>query len=132
MAFLYANADYYYKDRILCMAKYLFEVEQKNRLSQRGLLKRFVPKCIGVQETMESIRAKKATKYDELRGKRGTREYEEAFLKYVPLEKEKPKVEQTNDDTTKEKSKKKKVRKTRKTKDKEGTSNLDRLLKVLK
>ena len=132
LAFLYANADYYYKDRILCMAKYLFEVEQKNRLSQRGLLKRFVPKCIGVQETMESIRAKKATKYDELRGKRGTREYEEAFLKYVPLEKEKPKVEQTNDDTTKEKSKKKKVRKTRKTKDKEGTTNLDRLLKVLK
>jgi hypothetical protein len=132
LAFLYANADYYYKDRILCMAKYLFEVEQKNRLSQRGLLKRFVPKCIGVQETMESIRAKKSTKYDELRGKRGTRAYEEAFLKYVPLEKDKPNVEEADDDITKEKSKKKKVRKTRKTKDKRGTSILDRLLKVLK
>jgi len=86
LAFLYSNADYYYHDRTLCMAKYLFEVEQKSRLSQTGLLKRFVSKCIGTQETMESIRAKKSAKFAELRKKKGTREFEEVFLKYVPGE----------------------------------------------
>jgi hypothetical protein len=137
LAFLYAGADYYYKDRILCMAKYLFEVEQKSRLSQRGLLKRFVPKCIGVQETMESIRAKKSTKFDELRGKRGTREYDEVFLKYIPGDKDKKDKKSSDDkiDTSeKEVSKKKKTktRKTSKKKDKSKTSNLGRLFGVLK
>jgi len=133
LAFLYAGADYYFKDRILCMAKYLFEVEQKNRLSQRGLLKRFVPKCIGVQETMESIRAKKSTKYDELRGKQGTREYEEVFLKYVPLEKDKTATTKDKKESSpKEMSKKKRTRKTRKTKEEPKSSNLARLIKVLK
>lgn len=135
LAFLYAGADYYFKDRILCMAKYLFEVEQKSRLSQRGLLKRFVPKCIGVQETMESIRAKKSTKFDELRGKRGTREYDEVFLKYIPGDKDKKDKKSSDDkiDTSeKEVSKKKKTRKTSKKKDKPKTSNLGRLFGVLK
>lgn len=135
LAFLYAGADYYFKDRILCMAKYLFEVEQKSRLSQRGLLKRFVPKCIGVQETMESIRAKKSTKFDELRGKRGTREYDEVFLKYIPGDKDKKDKKSSDDkiDTSeKEVSKKKKTRKTSKKKDNSKTSNLGRLFRVLK
>jgi hypothetical protein len=135
LAFLYAGADYYFKDRILCMAKYLFEVEQKSRLSQRGLLKRFVPKCIGVQETMESIRAKKSTKFDELRGKRGTREYDEVFLKYIPGDKDKKDKKSSDDkiDTSeKEVSKKKKTRKTYKKKDNSKTSNLGRLFRVLK
>ena len=91
LAFLYSNAPYYYKDRILCMAQYLFEVQQKSRLSQKGLLKRFVPKCIGIQETLESIRAKKSRKFAELKNKRGTREYEEFFLKYVPADLQKKK-----------------------------------------
>jgi len=115
LAFLYSNAPYYYKDRILCMAQYLFEVQQKSRLSQKGLLKRFVPKCIGIQETLESIRAKKSQKFAELKNKRGTREYEEFFLKYVPAdlqkkkekkpstEEKKPEVKPSNNKTRKKK-----------------------------
>ena len=115
LAFLYSNAPYYYKDRILCMAQYLFEVQQKSRLSQKGLLKRFVPKCIGIQETLESIRAKKSQKFAELKNKRGTREYEEFFLKYVPadlqkkkekkpsLEEKTPEVKPSNNKTRKKK-----------------------------
>jgi len=87
LAFIYADTAYFYVDRILCMAKFLFELEEKNRLSQNGLLKRFGMQCIGKQETMESIRASKAAKFTELKGKRGTREYDEWFLKYVPGEK---------------------------------------------
>jgi hypothetical protein len=53
LAFLYANRPYYDKDRILCMSKYLFEVQEKNRLEQKGLLKRFSINCIGHQETVK-------------------------------------------------------------------------------
>ena len=86
LAFIYAGAAYYYRDRILCMAKFLFELEGKNRLAQNGLMKRFSSTCIGNQETLESIRAKKAAKFAELRGKRGSNEYEEWFLKYNPAD----------------------------------------------
>ena len=84
LAFMYADAPYYYKDRILCMAKFLFEVEQKNRLKQSGLLKRFNPTCYGTQETMNTIRAVKAEKYKELKDQRDSDEYKEWFLKYTP------------------------------------------------
>ena len=67
LAFLYVNRPYYDKDRILCMSKYLFDVQEKNRLAQKGLLKRFSINCIGHQETVEEMRAEKANKYNELK-----------------------------------------------------------------
>ena len=108
LAFLYSDAGYYYKDRILCMAQYLFEVERKMRLSQTGLLKRFSSKCIGTQETMESIRANKAARFAELRKNRKSREFEEVFLKYEPgmtdqsPKKEAPKKEAPKKESPKE------------------------------
>jgi len=86
LAFLYANRPYYDKDRILCMSKYLFEVQEKNRLEQKGLLKRFSINCIGHQETVEEMRAEKTNKFAELKDKKGTPEYEEWFLRYRPLD----------------------------------------------
>jgi hypothetical protein len=87
LAFIYADAPYYYRDRILCMAKFLFDVEQKNRLEQRGLLKRFSISCYGKQPTLEDMRAEKTEKFKELAEKRGTHEYEEWFMKYTPAAK---------------------------------------------
>ena len=86
LAFLYTNRAYFneFSDRILCIAKFLFEVQQKNRLQQKGLLKRFSITCYGHQESLEEMRAEKAKKFRELKGKRGTREYEEWFLNYRP------------------------------------------------
>lgn len=87
LSFMYTGMDYYDKDRLLCMAKFLFDVEQKNRLEQRGLLKRFSIACYGKQPTLESMRAEKAEKYKELKdGKNAkkSQEYEMWFLKYVP------------------------------------------------
>jgi hypothetical protein len=84
LAFMFSNAPYYYKDRILCMAQFLFSVEQQNRLEQRGLLKRFSNSCYGTQPTLESIRALKAEKFKELAGKRESREFKEWFFKYNP------------------------------------------------
>jgi hypothetical protein len=62
LAFIYANRPYYDKDRILCMSKYLFDIQERNRLQQKGLLKRFSLKCVGHQETVEEMRAKKTEK----------------------------------------------------------------------
>ena len=85
LAFLYVNKNYYYKDRIICIAKFLFEVEQKNRLEQKGLLKRFSIQCYGKSSTIENIRAEKAKMFQELKDKKNTEEYERWFLKYNPL-----------------------------------------------
>jgi hypothetical protein len=87
LAFLYANKSYFDKDRMLCMSTYLFEVEQKNQLEQKGLLKRFSLDCYGKQPTMEEMREEKARKYTEL--KKSTKpadrkEFEKWFFKYSP------------------------------------------------
>ena len=86
LAFLYADRPYYkeFADRILCMSKFLFEIQQKNRLEQKGLLKRFSIICYGHQESVAEIRAHKAEKYKELKNKRNTKEFDEWFLNYKP------------------------------------------------
>ena len=125
LAFLYAGAIYYYKDRILCMAKFLFELQQTNKLAQKGVMKRFTPKCIGVQETMESIRAKKTSKFEELRGKKDSEEYEKFFLKYSPVDRAK---EKTNESKTNE-SKPKRSKQTKKKSNKTTTEKKSDMLK---
>jgi hypothetical protein len=87
LAFLYANKPYYDTRRILCMSEYLFQVQQRNRLAQKGLLRRFSINCIGHQETIEEMRTEKSKKFIELKNKRNTKEYDEWFLRYRPLDK---------------------------------------------
>jgi hypothetical protein len=119
LAFIYADKPfpYFNKDRILCMAEFLFNVEQENRLEQRGLLKRFSLECYGKQPTLESIRAEKAEKFKELSGKRGMREFEEWFLRYNPNAiKEKEEKEHKLKKTSKNVEKKTQTRKRRKNK----------------
>jgi hypothetical protein len=69
------------------MAQYLFTVQSKNRLINKGLLKRFNSECYGTQQTLQTIRETRAEKFVELKPKRGTKEYDEYFLKYTPGEK---------------------------------------------
>ena len=118
LAFLYANRPYYDKDRILCMANYLFEVQEKNRLAQKGLLKRFSINCLGHQETVEEMRAEKAEKYAELKGKRSDPKYEEWFLRYRPVDKEEKNLKKTK--SYKKGNKDKKGKKKNKTKKRIG------------
>ena len=86
LAFLYADRPYYneFLNRILCMSKYLFEVQQKNRLKQKGLLKRFSILCYGHQESVEEMRAHKSEKYKEIKKSGNKDEIEEWFLNYKP------------------------------------------------
>jgi hypothetical protein len=89
LSFLYTNREYYneFSERILCMSKFLFDVQQKNRLEQKGLLKRFSIICYGHQESVEEMRAEKAAKFIELKNAKNTKEYEEWFLRYRPIDK---------------------------------------------
>jgi hypothetical protein len=86
LAFLYADREYYneFADRTLCMAKFLFDVQQKNRLEQKGLLRRFSITCYGHQESVEEMREHKNKIYRELKSKKGTKEFDEWFLNYKP------------------------------------------------
>ena len=90
LAFIYIKRPFYSVERLLCMSAFLFEVQQKNRLEQRGLLRRFSIECVGHQETVEEMRAHKSEKYKELKDKKGTTEYEEYFLRYRPSEPQRP------------------------------------------
>ena len=95
LAFLYANRMYYNSNRILCMAQLLFNVQAKNRLRQKGLLRRFSTKCYGTQKTLTAIRADKTNKFKKLKGKKRTkkniREFELNFLRYIPTNNKKSK-----------------------------------------
>tara|TARA_B100001758_G_scaffold65204_1_gene54430 strand:- start:112 stop:1665 length:1554 start_codon:yes stop_codon:yes gene_type:complete len=116
LAFLYSERPYYNNERITCMSEFLYRVQEKNRLEQKGLLKRFSMKCYGTQHTKEDIRSEKTKKYEELKDKRGSKDWEWYFLRYEPA-KEKQK-------STKVVSKsKKKSKKKSKTKNKKNKTN---------
>ena len=89
LAFMYANKPYYDKNRLLCMSEYLFKVQARNRLQQKGLLKRFSINCYGNQKSMEDIRSDKNNMYKILKHNKNSREYQYYFLRYIPVENKK-------------------------------------------
>ena len=106
LAFIYADRVYYDTNRILCMSQFLFDVQQHNRLKQTGLLRRFSINCYGKQPTLESMRFEKTKKYEELKGKRQSREFEEWFLRYIPYEHAKGAKDAKNGSKTRRKARK--------------------------
>ena len=115
LAFLYANRPYYnqFIDRILCMSKFLFDVQKKNRLAQKGLLKRFSITCYGHQESVEEMKAEKAAMYKEFKQSGNKKMFEEWFLSYKPDETNKDITK--NNNGLKKKNKKKRKSKSKKT-----------------
>jgi hypothetical protein len=93
MAFMYTNRPYYDINRLMCLSTMLFTVQQRNRLKQSGLLKRFSTTCYGNQPTMSDIRDEKSKMRSELDPK--SKEYEEWFLNYTPNKTKKTKTKKT-------------------------------------
>ena len=120
LAFLYANKPYYDTDRILCMATFLFDIQEKNKLQQIGLLKRFTISCFGHQESIEEMKLEKSNKFKELKNNKNLKEFEEWFLNYRPdkIHKSKKNMEEPviieKKDNKKTKKNNKKKRKTKK------------------
>lgn len=84
LAFLYASRRYYNRERIMCMSHFLFDVQQMNRLEQKGLLKRFTIDCYGTQKTLQSMREHKKEMFEKLKNKPNSIEYQMLFLIYRP------------------------------------------------
>lgn len=84
LAFLYDSRQLLNKDRIYCMANSLFNLQKRKRLKQSGPLQRFGPNCLGTQSTLESVRAEKGRKYEELKDKKNSDEWKSWFLNYKP------------------------------------------------
>merc|ERR1711998_377424 len=101
LAFIYSDTD-----RIICMAQYLLDVQMRNRLQQKGLLRRFSINCYGYQPTLEDIRAEKGQKFEELKNKKGSKEYEDYFLRFIPSKKQTKKNKIKSKSKSKTKSKK--------------------------
>ena len=108
--------------RLLCMAEYLFNIQEKNKLKQKGILKRFTNQCYGKQTTIEDIRSEKTQKFKELKNKQSSPEYQEWFLKYTPNDK---KVNLSEEKDKPKKSVSKTVKK------KTKTTSKNRLLKLI-
>ena len=88
LAFTYGNNKIHDTNRLLCMAKHLFEIQEEHKLSDKGLFQRFSKPCIGKPESLNDLRDIKAKKYEQFI-KDGTNtkrnpEYEEWFLNYKP------------------------------------------------
>tara|TARA_B110000114_G_scaffold185329_1_gene231922 strand:- start:190 stop:1602 length:1413 start_codon:yes stop_codon:yes gene_type:complete len=109
LAFLFTNRPYYknFEDRIICIANLLFAVQQKNRLQQKGILRRFSISCYGTQPTLENLRKIKNDKFKELKDTNNTKKFEEWFLNYKPTSSVRKTA--TINTTTKRKRKRKKT-----------------------
>ena len=91
LLFLYINRPYYDRDRLLCMSQYIYDLQYDNLTKNEGIFKRFAKPCIGKQVTLKDIKNVKSHMFNKLKDKKGTREYEEWFLSYNPIEKYKMK-----------------------------------------
>ena len=114
LAFLYSDREYYDENRIFCMCEYMFKVQQQNRLSQQGILKRFSVNCYGEPITIHHILKERQDKFKELRSKRGTKAYDLWFLRYRPADEKQKKSAKKNKQTKKKTTTKKQKRFTRK------------------
>jgi hypothetical protein len=84
LAFMFTrrNED---RNRYVCTGRFLYELLNDRQRANDDVLQRFTPLCYGKQETPESIRARKAAKFSELKLQPHlSREYQEWFLYYNP------------------------------------------------
>lgn len=82
LAFYYSGRPYYDKDRILCMAKFLFDLQKETKLLQKGILKRFNSSCLGTTKSLADMLEEKVAimKKKHIRNKENSLR----FFHYVP------------------------------------------------
>lgn len=84
LAFIYCDKKYFDVNRLLCMSNYLLNVQNENKLSQTGLLKRFTINCYGKEDTLQDKYGKKYELREMLGKNRFKPEYQKFFLNYMP------------------------------------------------
>ena len=87
LAMYYSKQSEHNQEKILCMTQYLHELQMKNRLNKKGILKRFSSDCYGHQDTIEEIKMNRELLFKEMTRK-GVKKsdliYQKYFLKYTP------------------------------------------------
>ena len=104
LAFIYAEKPYYDENRLICLSEFLFRIQLKNRLEQKGLLRRFSVKCYGKHTTLEDTREAKSKLYKTLKYKKnlkGSKQYDFNFLRYIPRELNKTNISHESNKTKK-------------------------------
>jgi hypothetical protein len=71
------------------MSQYIYDLQNDKLTKNEGIFKRFSNPCIGKQVTLKDIKDVKSHMFEKLKNKKGTREYDEWFLNYNPIEKHK-------------------------------------------
>jgi hypothetical protein len=84
LAFLYINNPYEISEKMLCMSKMLLDLQEKHKLDQKGIFKRYTITCYGHQTSQREMREEKANMYEKLKNKIGTIEYNKWFYNYKP------------------------------------------------
>jgi len=120
LAFLYINNPYEISEKMLCMSKDLLDLQEKHRLDQKGIFKRYTITCYGHQASQQEMREEKSKMHEKLKNKIGTLEYNRWFFNYKPnkamMNKNKTKTMNKNFKNFENDVKIKKMRKTRKKK----------------
>jgi hypothetical protein len=101
LAFIYSNRDYFNENQLLCLCSTLFKLQEKHRLTNKGILRRFNINCYGVQKQLKDIREEKNKMHTLL--KPGTKKYNLWFLKYTPKHKTHVKTRKSNIKNNKQK-----------------------------
>jgi hypothetical protein len=84
LAFMYVNSPLYNKDRLLCLASILLDIEQKKGV-KKGILQKFTVDCYGNRElSLNELKMLRNKKYNELRSQKQSKEYRWRFLDYKP------------------------------------------------
>lgn len=87
LAMYYSKQSKHNQEKILCMTNYLYELQMKNRLNKKGILKRFSSDCYGHQETIEEIKMNNEKLFNDFsrnRIKKSDLTYQKYFMKYKP------------------------------------------------
>ena len=85
LLFLYVdNCKLYNKDRIACMSNMIYNIN-KDQFG-KGIFKKFPIQCYGDMATFEKILEEKQMMFNKLKNQKGSKLYNEWFLKYDPVE----------------------------------------------
>ena len=90
----YISTVEYNINRVMCMAQFLFHIQNENILNQKGIFKRFDVNCYGNDKTFYDKKGDRSRLYNKLKLQKQSKneynknEYNKNFFKYNPDEKD--------------------------------------------
>jgi len=82
LAFIYSQYHHFNKDRILCMAQTLFDLQRERAFQNKGLYRQYTHECYGKQKQLTNVMLEKNKKFKELRADKSSPEFQSWFLSY--------------------------------------------------